>query len=391
MANSLKDRMSQREAALRSNSANKTTQPNKSNQNNTISEQKESEIVFSGSVSDTSKKQKSIIKESPQLRRLKRTIEQKKQDVSELTFHPFRMNKKNTLKESMQKRDEMHKTKKKKHADDEDSLLKEETSLLKESKAAPASVQQEIAKNAEMLQKELRAKQEERYEQELSARSLEKSKSQTKKWNGLKHLKKGFSIFLIILSVYMLFLVFGILNTDYVYNENNEVVPKRVSLSEINQLKNFQAIATQYYACRSVYEDVLMLDYRFANAESQEELVLISAEYWKITDKMKDIGVAINALKLPSEYTNVKNQLLTWTSEYMYWYCQSMSYSISDNSMEDYEKAVEFQSSTYTGFMIITRNLISLGTAVPGAENDVESMSSWSPEKYVDDQTGGLY
>lgn len=376
MANSLKDRMSQREAALRIN-----------NQKQKEVQVQESVTFASDSDFDAQNKKTSKTP-SIQLQQLKKALEKKKESFSGLEFHPFRQNKKPGLKESMKKIRELKQAKK---DSDKQRSIEERTSLLKEAKADNFSNKKSLVKDAEQLQIELKEKQEERYEKELSARTFEKTNRLTSHGNNIKWLKRGVAIFLIVLSAYMLFLTFGVLNTDYVYNENNEVVPKRVTFGEINELKSFQSLATQYYACRSVYEEVLLLDYRYSNAESHEELVLIASEYWKVTDKMKNIGVAINALKLPSEYTNVKNQLLTWTSEYMYWYCQRMSYSITDNSVEDYNEAVELQKNVYGGFKIISTNLASLGLAVSGAEVDVENISSWSPEKYIDEQTGGLY
>lgn len=384
MANSLKDRMSQREAALRTNSK----------QDNTIKQKKieepETIEIDSGSDFDIPKKKSEKAGTNQRLQQLKKSLEEKKEEVSGIEFHPFRENKKSNLKDAMKKRAELQRNKKESKKAEHD-IREDRGSLLKESKKETPVHNDIKVKDAEQLQKELKARQEERYEKELSARSLEKSKRQSNRGKNAVRFKKGISIFLVVLSVYMLFLTFGIMNTDYVYNDNNEVVPKRVTLSEINELKSFQALTTQYYACRSVYEEVLMFDYRYANAESYEALVLLASDYWKVTDKMKNIGVQINALKLPSEYTNVKNQLLTWTSEYMYWYCQRMSYSITDNSLEDYDEAVSLKDSVYNGFKIISTNLASLGLAVPGAESDVESISTWSPEKYVDEQTGGLY
>lgn len=390
MANSLKDRMSQREAALHS-TKNSAKKPSKSIETKPIKSDESSPDFVSDIDSEVIEAPAKKKTPNSKLQQLKKSIEEKKEDVSGIQFHPFRQNKKANLKDSMKKRAELSKAKKNDDEDSEQIVPEARSSLLKESKEDGLFNKKDRAKKADELQRELKQKQEERYEKELSARTLEKSKRKTNREKSNVRFKKGLSIFLVVLSVYMLFLTFGIINTDYIYNDKNEVVPKRVSLSEINELKSFQALATQYYACRSVYEEVLMFDYRYQNAENHESLVLLSSDYWKVTDKMKNIGVQINALKLPSEYTNVKNQLLTWTSEYMYWYCQRMSYSITDNSVEDFNEAVELQKSVYSGFRIISTNLASLGLAVPGAEADVEDISSWSPEKYIDEQTGGLY
>ena len=237
----------------------------------------------------------------------------------------------------------------------------------------------------------VRREKEDAYEKRLEVSHLKRAHEKSVRERSRKGIKKASTILLCLLSVYFLFLIFGVIHTEYVYNENNEVVPKRTSYSEIQSLSEFKRLTTQYYACRSVYERILLLDCRYMTVESHEDAVLIGTEYWEALDSIQTIGVQINGLVVPSEYENIKNQMYTWATTYIAVYCQNMSYSILNNSDSDLTKALEYQQYTYNGFSIITSNLASVGTKISGAEEDVKNISEWTPSAFVSEQTGGLF
>ena len=67
--------------------------------------------------------------------------------------------------------------------------------------------------------------------------------------------------------VYVSILIYGVMVTDYNYNENGEIVPEVVSVQDIKEEKAYDTILYQYLQCRSLYEEVLMLDYRLGKGE----------------------------------------------------------------------------------------------------------------------------
>ena len=233
--------------------------------------------------------------------------------------------------------------------------------------------------------------QEEKYEQELEEKSFQQFETTVVRKGNRKLLRKAVTGLLILLCAYMAFLIFGVIMTEYTYNDKNEVVPKRVSLQQISEMKEYDVLVTQYYSCRALYEQVLLLDCRYIAAETQEELIVIGTEYWKALDTVEDLIVQINALTVPSKYENIKSQMLTWTQTYIAVYCQNMSYSISNNSETDLQNALEYQQLTYNGFQIISKNLATMGAQVPGADPDVKNISDWTPSKFIQEQSGGLF
>lgn len=239
--------------------------------------------------------------------------------------------------------------------------------------------------------KELQAEQEARYERELDESTDRQFKQPSAKGClERKGLRKAATGMMVLLCAYMVFLIFGVISTEYTYDDAGEVVPKRVTVRQISDMREFSVLATQYYSCRSLYEQVLLLDCRYIAADTQEEKIVIGSEYWKALDTVESLIVQINALTVPSKYENIKSQLLTWTQTYIAVYCQNMSYSISNNSEQDLQRALEYQDLTYNGFRIISTNLASMGAQVTGAEADVNNISSWTPSGFIREQSGGL-
>ena len=239
--------------------------------------------------------------------------------------------------------------------------------------------------------KELQAEQEARYERELDESTDRQFKQPSAKgFLERKGLRKAATGMMVLLCAYMVFLIFGVISTEYTYDDAGEVVPKRVTVRQISDMREFSVLATQYYSCRSLYEQVLLLDCRYIAADTQEEKIVIGSEYWKALDTVESLIVQINALTVPSKYENIKSQLLTWTQTYIAVYCQNMSYSISNNSEQDLQRALEYQDLTYNGFRIISTNLASMGAQVTGAEADVNNISSWTPSGFIQEQSGGL-
>jgi hypothetical protein len=180
------------------------------------------------------------------------------------------------------------------------------------------------------------------------------------------------------------FLIFGVINTEYVRDENGKVVPLVMSYQQIKQLEDFNKLAVQYRQARMLYEQVLVLDYRMA--AGIEDPMSIAPEYEKLLTSVEPLAIQLSALTLPAEFTQTKNMLLTWTKNDIAIYCQNVSRAVSQNNEEYATRALEYKSLMYQDFSVITSNLMSLGAKVDGAS--LKDIAEWSPEKYVQDTLG---
>lgn len=209
------------------------------------------------------------------------------------------------------------------------------------------------------------------------------SKEEDKK--NSKH-SKIVQILLIIGCVYLIFLIYGAINTQYVYNAKGNVVAQPMSVKEIEAKNDYDKFAAQYRQARTLYEKVLLLDYRIGAGE--EDPLTIAPEYEKLLDSVDKLSIQVQALELSSEYTQVLTMLTSWIQNDLAIYCQDMSKAISQNDSSAEETALEYKTIMYNDFSSITQNLVTIGKKTTGA--DYSDISKWSPEEYVQTQIGGV-
>ena len=110
--------------------------------------------------------------------------------------------------------------------------------------------------------------------------------------------------------VYVSILIYGVMVTDYNYNENGEIVPEVVSVQDIKEEKAYDTILYQYLQCRSLYEEVLMLDYRLGKGE--EDPLTLAPLYEEKLDTVSSLSIKTDALTVETKYSKVKDMLLSW-------------------------------------------------------------------------------
>ena len=224
----------------------------------------------------------------------------------------------------------------------------------------------------------------EEYENMLSEDMSHREQQEEKKLKRKKRLYKAVQICLVACCLYLAFLTYGVINTDFIYDETGAIVPRVMTIERIQQLDSYNRLLVQYRQARYLYEQVLTLDYRMA-AEIEEPLT-IAPEYEKLLTSVEPLAIQLSALEVPAEYTQVKNMLLAWTQNDIAIYCQSMSKAISQNNSADADKALQYKSLMYQDFSVITQNIITLGQQVDDA--DIGDLQKWSPETYIQDTFG---
>jgi len=221
---------------------------------------------------------------------------------------------------------------------------------------------------------------EEKVDADISLKERKENKNERRKSVFIRTVR----IFLVLCSIYLAFLIYGVINTDYVYDDTGRVVPLVMNYNQIKELDSFNKLALQYRQARLLYEQVLVLDYRIA--AGIEDPLTIAPEYEKMLSSIEPLAIQLSALEVPPEYTQTKNMLLTWTQTDIAIYCQNMSKAISQNSEEHATNALQGRSVVYQDFSVVTQNLISLGSLVDGV--DMNDILEWSPEKYIQDTLG---
>lgn len=225
----------------------------------------------------------------------------------------------------------------------------------------------------------------------LTEEDFERIKEEDAAWQEEKErsgfVKKVIEALLIAVCVYVVFLTYGVFNTNYAYNDQGVIEPQVLTAQEIREKREFEVILYQYERCRILYEEVLMLDYRLA--QGIEDPLLLSTEYADLISKegginVVDLAAKTQSLTVSSKYAQLKDSLYYWIAEDMNGYLVNITSGITDNNADAAQAALEYKDALYDDFSTLTNNIITIGQSLNGV--DMTEYIKWSPEGYVYDQ-----
>lgn len=222
-------------------------------------------------------------------------------------------------------------------------------------------------------------------EEMLLAYQLKKSHDEKEKIRKFKIKERISNIICTLLCVYLLFLIYGVVCTNYHYTDKGNIEPQILSVSDIRESKKFDIILVQYENCRVLYEKILMLDYRLG--QGIEDPLVLAPEYEKMLEEIETLSIKLNALDSDTKYDQIKYMMSSWIQNDAAIYLQKMSSAISQNNSEDASIALSYQTAMYNNFSLITENLVAMGEIIEGV--DVTDIKNWSPEKYIDSEING--
>lgn len=222
-------------------------------------------------------------------------------------------------------------------------------------------------------------------EEMLEAYEIKKARENKERIRRLETREKIVNILCAVICLYLIFLIYGVICTNYHYDETGKIAPQILSVEDIREGKKFDVVLVQYENCRVLYEKILMLDYRLG--QGIENPLILAPEYEKILDEVQNLSIKINALDSDTKYEQIKNMMLSWVQNDTAIYLQKMSSAISQNNSEDASIALSYQTAMYNNFSLITENMVSMGEAIEGI--DMTETKNWSPEKYIKDAING--
>ncbi len=187
-------------------------------------------------------------------------------------------------------------------------------------------------------------------------------------------------ILLIVVSVYLCFLIYGLANTDFIYDENGKVAPEVLTVSDIRDLKEYEQIQAYYLRARIIYEDILRLEYKLSlNPESALQIAMDCTKELEVVDKYL---TDINGAEYDSKYYKLYENMANWAKVDVALYLQYVSEALTSNDAEAEKNALTFRDNMYNDFASISKNTASLAIATKGAENI--GIYEWSPESFIE-------
>ena len=219
-----------------------------------------------------------------------------------------------------------------------------------------------------------------RFDEDLERESLDEARRREK----AKVLRHRFGRIMtgamILLCVYMAFLIFGVTQTNYIYDDAGQIQPEVLSVADKKNLAEYESLSQYYLRARILYEEALTLDYRLS--VYPDDSLSIATEYSGMLDEVSKLTVDIDAADFSTGYTGIQEQLLNWVKTDIAVYLQNISAAIINNDATKAENAIISRDVMYTDFSTLTANMATLCQSTKGAKNG--EIFAWSPESFVD-------
>lgn len=223
-------------------------------------------------------------------------------------------------------------------------------------------------------------------EEELEREAASRERAEDRKQKRKKIWFRIRCVFLSVGCVYLVFLIYGLMITGYSYDDSGQVRPQIVRIQQLREKRAYEEILGYYLRARTLYEQVLSLDYRLG--EGMEEEMLLGTEYESMLELVAKLSVDLEAATTDSRYGQLQKMLLAWTKDDIAVYLQNMAAAISQNNQEKGEHALTGRERVYKDFAIITENIVVLGHQI--ANIDISNLYEWSPERYVSEVLEGI-
>lgn len=238
-------------------------------------------------------------------------------------------------------------------------------------------------KNKEIISKKLNTKplaeENEDYDNQLEKHytaNLTKEIAKEKHKNLVNNLKK---IGILVVCLYLVFLIYGIFITEYIYDENGNSVPLEMSFNDMKKLDEFKLLVEKYDEMKELYKKVLEFDVKVL--KNTDNAMIYSTDYEGLLEDVAKLSIQTDAISVATEYAQIKSMVLTWIKTDIAVYLQNMSAAISENSIQRLSNATEDRTRMKNDFIVISQNLVAIGNKVKGF--DTSDISEWSVDEYI--------
>ena len=266
--------------------------------------------------------------------------------------------------------------------DNDDTPKKKKTKKIKRKKTEPQSqIIKPINKN-EVLEKNNNSI----YDEELEALTADeyiREQKAIKKSNRKIYFTK---IFMCFMCAYLLFLIYGVMVTNYDYDEKGSVTAQILSIEDIQNQNEYSALMGYYIEARNIYEKILILNYRYD--QSEEDALDLVPEYETVLEDVNKLIVQLKAVTPSKQYSQAYSLLISWVDTDIASFLQEISAAISQNNAEHMQNAINDKTRTYNDCHQLTANMISLGEHVKGVS--ISELKEWSPEEFLKKEMGDV-
>lgn len=219
------------------------------------------------------------------------------------------------------------------------------------------------------------------FEEELEATSLAARRKSEKRELLVSIFLHIFQVTIIIASVYITYLIYGVMVTSYGYDSNGQIVPNVLSVAQLQELSEYENLQSYYLRAQNLYKETLELDFKLS--QNEDKALMVAMEYQELLSDVDKLVTDIAAEDADGKYSAIYNQLNTWVATDIAVYLQNIATAITDNSEDKANKALIARNVMYEDFAKITENMMTIAQNTKGVH--IGDIYSWSPDDFISD------
>lgn len=173
----------------------------------------------------------------------------------------------------------------------------------------------------------------------------------------LKWLKLNWKkILAIIITLYLLVVLYGMLTTRFYENEAGERVAYRVSFSDLKKQDDYNDLKEKLVDIRKLLRDITIVDIHLANGDytNYEAATL----YTKILNEKLDVLISkVNSMNLEDEQQSIQKELESILSYDLALYLQNIAKGLQSGSTSTVQTALAYREKAISTYQIIESDI----------------------------------
>lgn len=173
----------------------------------------------------------------------------------------------------------------------------------------------------------------------------------------LKWLKLNWKkILAIIITLYLLVVLYGVLTTRFFENEAGERVAYRVSFSDLKKQDDYNDLKEKLIDIRKLLRDITIVDIHLANGDytNYEAATL----YTKILNEKLDVLIPkVNSMNLEDEQQSIQKELESILSYDLALYLQNIAKGLQSGSTSTVQTALAYREKAISTYQIIESDI----------------------------------
>ncbi len=186
--------------------------------------------------------------------------------------------------------------------------------------------------------------------------------------------KHWLKTFLIVICLYIAFVIFGMLCTEYYIDDNGYRQPIEVNFSYLREREDYRELKKQFDSISELMVDITIIDIHLSNEEyTGMEAVTY---YNKILNEQVDIMIPkITALELGQEQVVMQETMETLLSNDIAVYLQKMVEGLRTGNADSIQTALVWRDKAFSSFEVLRTDMINLSKRV---KSDYRSIEEWN-------------